>query len=82
MTFCYMHNCSIAQTLSEKLPSEANTETHSQPLCRVRDFGTVSQKYDVSIKSFPSEIREPCRRGGRKNVTVIGHGGHQEYKDF
>lgn len=34
---------------------------------RVRDFGTFKNtKWNVSIKSLPSELRKPCRRGGRR----------------
>jgi uncharacterized phosphosugar-binding protein len=31
-------------------------------------FVITSSKWDVTIKSFPSELKEPCRRGGKKNV--------------
>jgi hypothetical protein len=33
----------------------------------VRDLGTLIPKWDISIKSFPSEISEPCKKGGRKS---------------
>ena len=42
--------------------------THSQTMCRARDLRTLSPKWDVSIKSLPPELREPYRRGSRKNV--------------
>lgn len=58
-----------------------NIVTHSNPLCRVRDLGIVSHKY-VSIKSFPEEIREPCRKWCGKSVKASGVGGHQKYKDL
>lgn len=44
-----------------------NTEKHRQKkVCRAWDLETFSSKLDVSIKSLPSEHREPCRREGRK----------------
>jgi hypothetical protein len=33
---------------------------------------------EVSIKSLPSELREACRRGGRKIVRAEEDGGHQK----
>ena len=35
-------------------------------ITQVRDLGTLISKQDVSIKSLPSVLREPCRRGGKK----------------
>jgi hypothetical protein len=32
-----------------------------------------------SIKFFASELREPCRRRGRKSVEAKGEKGPQEY---
>lgn len=47
-----------------------NTETYLQAdsMQRVRDLGTLGPKWDVSIKSFPSGLRKPCGKEGRKNV--------------
>ena len=47
----------------------ANTETHSQTPCREGCLGTHRSKQDVSIKPFPSELREPVAGeagGGRE----------------
>jgi hypothetical protein len=44
------------------------------------DLEVLSPKWDVSIKSFPSELRELYEIRGRKSVRVIGDGGHQENK--
>lgn len=48
-------------------------ETHSQTSCRVRDLGILSPKWNVSIKSLPSERRQPCGRGSWKE-----HRSHRE----
>ena len=34
----------------------------------VREFGPLSLKWNVFLKSLPSKIRYPCRRRGRKAV--------------
>ena len=47
---------------------------------RERVLGTHSSKWDIFIKFLVSGIREPCRRGDRKNVRARGEGGHQESK--
>lgn len=48
----------LAQPLSEKFSPEADG-THKQ---RVRDLGTLSLKWDVSIKFSHSGLREICAR--------------------
>jgi hypothetical protein len=53
---------------------ETNMETTSrQHTQNERALGTLSPKRDVSIKSFPSGLKELCRRGDRARE----HGGHQ-----
>ena len=42
--------------------------------------GTLSLKWDISIKSHTSQARELHRREGWKNVRARGHGGHQVNK--
>lgn len=46
---------------------------------RVKDLGTLGTKWDVSVKSLPSQLREPCGTG-RKSVRTRGDGGHRENK--
>jgi hypothetical protein len=46
----------------------------------MKDLGTLSSKWYVSIRSLPSELREPCRRGNRKILRDRGDGGNQENK--
>jgi hypothetical protein len=48
---------------------------------RERDLGALSLKWDVSIKSLHSELREPCRRGGRTSLRARGDGEHKENKE-
>lgn len=50
-------------------------ETHSQTLCG--GLGTHRSKLHLSIKSLPSELREPSRRGGGKSEKPEGDRGHQ-----
>jgi hypothetical protein len=45
---------------------ETNTEIHSQTTYRERDLGTHSSKWNVSIKSLFSELREPHEREGKE----------------
>jgi hypothetical protein len=37
---------------------------------RERNLGTLSSKWKVSVKSLPSKLRKPCKRGGRHNVRA------------
>lgn len=58
-----------------------NTETYLQAdsMQRVRDLGTLSPKWDSSIKSLPLD-RKPCVRGSRKSVSTRGRGEQQVSK--
>lgn len=47
---------------------------------KVGDHGALIPKWDVSIKSWPSELRETCTSGGRKSVRGSENGDHQEIK--
>lgn len=47
---------------------------------RTGDLGMLSCKQDVSIKSIPSGFREPCRRGGRKNLRRKNQSGRRTPK--
>ena len=48
------------------------SQTQKDITQRVRDLGTLIPKWDVSIKSLPSELGEHHRRGGRKTVRPKG----------
>jgi hypothetical protein len=37
---------------------------------RIRELGTLSPKWNTSIKYLPSGLRELCRREGRKIVRA------------
>jgi hypothetical protein len=59
----YKHQC-LAQPLLEKLPPAADENQYRDPqpqpdIQRVRTFGMPSPKWDVSIKSLPSELKGP-----------------------
>jgi hypothetical protein len=58
------------------------TYRNTQPniIQRMRGLGIHISRWDVSIKLFPSGLREPLRRGGRKNVRARRDGRHQENK--
>ena len=69
--------------ITEACSYSTNTETHSQTMCkRVKDLCLLSPKREVFIKSLPSVLRDPCRRGGRKIIPTKGDGGHQGSKAF
>lgn len=57
-------------------------DPHPDNVQTVRELGTFSSGWEVSIKSLPSGIRELRGRGGRKNVQARGDGGHQRNKAF
>jgi hypothetical protein len=49
---------------------------------RKRDPRTLSPKWIISIKSLSSELREPCKKGGRNSVRVKENVRLQETKAF
>ncbi|KAL6085630.1 hypothetical protein STEG23_009731 [Scotinomys teguina] len=85
---CYkMHmNQSFARPPTEKFPSVADGNKRRGPqltnMQRVKDFGTLSLKGDVSIKSLSSVLRKAKERGSRKNVRTRDDGGDQGNKMF
>ena len=54
-------------------PLRTKTEVPKWTLCRVRDLGTRSPKWNLSIKSHPSGIKEPSRRGDRNSIRTRGY---------
>lgn len=40
------------------------SDPHLVDIQRVRDIATLIPKWDISLKSILSELRELCRRGG------------------
>lgn len=68
----------VSQPSSEKsLLQQAgtNTGTLSHIMQRVRDLGTLSQKWDVSIKSFLSGLRVTLLKR-RQSLRARENGGH------
>lgn len=43
-----------------------------------RDLGTPNSKWEASIKSQPSQLRDSLGRGGIKSIRARGYGGHQD----
>jgi hypothetical protein len=88
MIFCYTHRSVPHPAIIRKVSSDSTwKQIHSQTLLRERerererDLGALSLKWDVSIKSLHSELREPCRRGGRTSLRARGDGEHKENKE-
>lgn len=46
----------------------------------MKEFGALGTKWAISIKSFPLDLRDFCRRGGRKIFRATRDGGNQENK--
>lgn len=66
MTFWYtsIDQC-LAQQSSENLPTSVDGKHKETPNCRVytvRDLGSLSSKWDVSIKPLP-QLMELCKKG-------------------
>lgn len=54
-----------------------NTESPKlDAMQKVGDLGTFSPKGSISIKSFPSGLREVCGRKKNKNVTAKMYVGY------
>lgn len=83
MIFYYTPRLVVIQLSSEKLPPAAIRNRCRDPkplLPKERVLGTYSYKWDISLKSFPSEFREYGGRGGRNSIRVPRDGGHQVYR--
>lgn len=66
---------------SEKHPPAAGGNKYRDPqtyVCREWEIGTLYAKWEVSIKSLPSELREPLRKRTRMSMRARGVGGWQE----
>jgi hypothetical protein len=76
----------LVQSSSEKLPPAGDGNKYRDPQLdneqRVRVRGKLSTKWDVTIISIPSGLREPCRRGDRKIVRAREDGGQQGNRTF
>ena len=71
----------LVQLSLEKLPPAADGSKYRDPqpdiIQILRDFATLSRRWDIAIKSLPAELGEPQRKGGRKNGRARGDGGHK-----
>lgn len=66
MTLCYVHRPGSHSAIIREPSSWRRWEL----LCRVRNLGTLSSKWNAFIKLLPSGLRESSERGGRKRVRV------------
>lgn len=48
----------------------------------MRDLGTLSHKWGISVKALPSEFREPSKRGGKQECKGKVDRRHQGNKAF
>ena len=62
------------------LLQQVETDTQADNMQTVRDFGTLSPKQVISIKSLTLELGQHCRSRGAKNVSTRKSGGYQESK--
>ena len=71
MAFYYTYQ-SVPQSSSDKFLLAVDGNNYKDPQLdngqRIRDLGTISCKWAVSIKSLSSKLRELCRREGRDEV--------------
>lgn len=65
----------MSNASSERLPVAANREWAQRPTAK---YSERKSKFNLSIGSFLSEIKEPQGRGPWKILGVRGGGGHQE----
>lgn len=76
----------LPQASPEKLPLAIHGDKYRAPqsdnIEGVRDFGALSSKLDVLIKSFPSGFRQPLRRKGRRSLRARGEGRYQANSVF
>lgn len=67
-------------------PPDASGNKYRDPqqyiIQSVRDLGTLTHKWDVSIKSLPSQFSVPLGRRGRNSLTAKGYREHQENTTF
>lgn len=68
MTFCYTPR-SVTSAIIKETPPPPHSRWRQN-----RDLGTLSPKWNITIKSIPSGLRESCGRGGGKNVRAKEEG--------
>jgi hypothetical protein len=51
-----------------------NRDPQLDNMQRVRDFGALSSKWDVFIKTHFSSLKDLCGKGGRNIVRTRGNG--------
>lgn len=76
MTYCYIHRSVYHSPIIREDPSCTIWLLVRDPqlynVQRLRDFGTLSYKWDVSTKPLSSRLMDVCRRGYRKTVKARG----------
>lgn len=64
VTPCYTHRSVSCSGVIRKPPPTVDGNKFRHPyLDNMRKTGIISPRWDVSITSHPSRLREPCRRG-------------------
>lgn len=76
MIFCYTHRSVSCSTIIKEASSCSRGEQTQRldDMQKTTDLGTASPKWDVSIKSLPSELGE-SRRTGSGNMVRAGEDG-------
>ena len=74
MTFCYNYISvpwsAIIRVASPAVDGNKYRDPVPNNVQKVRDLGTVSPKWDVSIKPLLTRLKEICRRRNRKRKIV------------
>lgn len=78
MIFCYAHKPGPYSAIIREAFLQQRIDSKSDIKQRVRDSETHSSKWDVCIKSLPLDLREPLRRGGKKEQETEGREAPRE----
>lgn len=71
MTFCSIHRSMNIREHSSLQQMGANTDPQPVDMQRVSDFGILSPKWDVTVKSLTSVIRRALRKQSLLNTTGL-----------
>lgn len=69
-----LHSAIIRAVVDDAVDDNQHRNPQLDDVQRIRDFGTLTPKWDVFIKLFPSGPRELCRGGGGEILRARGGG--------
>ena len=78
MTFFYTYGSVSSSAIIKEAFAYTRSEQIQRFIQKVRSFGTLITKWDISIKYLPSQLMEPIGRRERKILRVKKNEGYEK----